>query len=299
MAAPIIVGAGLAGLLAAHAWPQLEIVERNPEPTESHKALLRFRNDSVSKLTGVDFRQVLVRKAVWSGGAFVAPTIAHANRYSLKCLGKVLPDRSIWNLDPVTRFVAPDDFYDTLIQAVRSRVRWGCQMDFTIGQSCISTAPLPLTLESLGIETELTFDRAPIVVQRATVPMCDAFQTVYYPDPATKLYRASITGDTLIAEFVSEPEDGWIERQIVPAFGVDNFLFKDRRRHHQQFGKIAPVDDAARKALLFELTQRHHIFSLGRFATWRNVLLDDVVEDIAVIKRLMRSQSYERKRASV
>jgi hypothetical protein len=27
---------------------------------------------------------------------------------------------------------------------------------------------------------------------------------------------------------------------------------------------------------------------IGRFATWRNILLDDVVDDIAVIKRLMR-----------
>ena len=54
-------------------------------------------------------------------------------------------------------------------------------------------------------------------------------------------------------------------------------------------GKIVPLPDAARKRLLFRLTHEHGIYSLGRFATWRNVLLDDVVNDIAVIKRLARS----------
>ncbi len=63
----------------------------------------------------------------------------------------------------------------------------------------------------------------------------------------------------------------------------------------QEYGKIAPVDDLPRKALLARLTDRHNIFSLGRFATWRNILLDDVAHDATVVKRLMALGSYERK----
>jgi hypothetical protein len=63
----------------------------------------------------------------------------------------------------------------------------------------------------------------------------------------------------------------------------------------QKYGKIIPLPDAVRKRVLHRLTQEHGIFSLGRFATWRNVLLDDVVQDIAVLRKLMKASQYERK----
>jgi hypothetical protein len=296
MTTPIIVGAGLAGLIAAHAWPQCPVVEVNSAPAERHKALLRFRNDSVAKLTGIEFRAVQVRKGIWANGAFREPTIALANAYSLKCLRQILPDRSIWNLAPAQRFVAPDDFYAQLIESVGPRIAWNTEFDFNGVDPVISTAPLPVTLEKLGVEHELLFDRAPIIVQRAHVPMCDAFQTVYFPGTDTALYRASLTGSTLIAEFAGEPERNWFEAQVQPAFCIPEAIFTDRRSHRQQYGKIAPVDNDARKELLFKLTHEHGVFSLGRFATWRNILLDDVVDDISVIKQLMRGSRYERRK---
>jgi hypothetical protein len=50
---------------------------------------------------------------------------------------------------------------------------------------------------------------------------------------------------------------------------------------------------------LFRLTHEHNVFSLGRFATWRNILLDDVVDDIVQVKRLLKSSSaYDLRRAA-
>ena len=66
---------------------------------------------------------------------------------------------------------------------------------------------------------------------------------------------------------------------------------------NQKYGKIAPIDEGKRKALIGHLSTEHNIYSLGRFATWRNLLLDDVVQDIAVIKRLMNSDGYARRLA--
>jgi hypothetical protein len=67
----------------------------------------------------------------------------------------------------------------------------------------------------------------------------------------------------------------------------------------QKYGKIASIDDAVRKQLLFALTHNHTIYSLGRFATWRNILLDDVVNDIAAIKRLLKTNSaYDARKAA-
>lgn len=301
MTTPVIVGAGLAGLIAAHAWPNLPVLEASADRRAQHRALLRFRSDSVAKLTGIEFKPVTVRKGVWAYGSFVAPTIQLANQYSRKCLGRLEPERSIWKLEPAQRWIAPDNLYEQLVESVGSRISWGVAVDYAnLRRPAISTAPLPAVLDAVGLPPAtlsrgmLAFDRSPIIVKRATVANCELYQTVYFPQPDTTLYRASITGDTLIAEFVGEPSAGWLV-DVCEAFGItDATVLMHEATHKQAFGKIAPIDDVARKSLLWGLTHQHSIYSLGRFATWRNILLDDVVDDIPVIKRLMRGDNYER-----
>lgn len=298
MTAPVIIGAGLAGLLAAHAWPNSRVLEVAPRPTSTHQALLRFRTDAVARLTGIDFRKVRVHKAIWSEGRYTPTTIRAANMYSAKVLGRLAGERSIWNLDPVDRYIAPNDFYDQLLAAVGDRIEWGAEADFRpIGAPYISTAPLPTVLASVGYEAQETFRRAAITVIKFDIEGADVFQTVYFPDAETPMYRASITGSTLIVEAMDTPValHDWLPRAKIllqRAFGVRIEQMRYLSAVEQRYGKIVPLEDVARKRLLFALTQQHDIYSLGRFATWRNILLDDVVDDIAVIKRLLRSDTY-------
>lgn len=298
MTAPVIIGAGLAGLLAAHAWPQCRVLEVAQRPASTHQALLRFRTDAVARLTGIDFRKVRVHKAIWSEGRYTPTTIRAANMYSAKVLGRLAGERSIWNLDPSDRYIAPDNFYDQLLAAVGDRIEWGAEADFRpIGAPYISTAPLPTVLASVGHEAQETFRRAPISVIKFDIAGADVFQTVYFPDTETPMYRASITGSTLIVEGMNTPValHDWLPRAKVllqRAFGIRVEDMRYLSAVEQRYGKIVPLEDAARKRLLFALTQQHDIYSLGRFATWRNILLDDVVDDIAVIKRLLRSDAY-------
>lgn len=301
MTAPFIVGAGLTGLLAAHAWPRMAVMEAAPAPRAAHHALLRFRTDAVSHLTGIPFRKVRVRKGIWSRGEYVTPNIGLANRYSLKLTGTLQGDRSIWNVEAADRYIAPRDFYEQLVDAVGSRVRWGTAVNLAESspwrQAIISTIPLPVTLHQLGAKTPHAFTRAPIIVDRFRVPQSDVFQTVYFPDPETPVYRASITGDLLIVESTASPKHDeldavWDAMQLQEAHKIDSVT--------QEYGKIAPIaDDAARRATLLSLTRDHGIYSLGRFATWRNILLDDVVGDISVIKGMMRSDGYAHRLAEV
>lgn len=300
MSQPIIVGAGLAGLIAAHAWPSASILEATAAPRAMHRALLRFRSDAVANLTGIQFRKVRVFKGIWSENRFAPPSIRVANQYAKKVVGRLAGDRSIWSLDPVDRFVAPDTFYEQLVEAASQRTFWDTSADLaTMRPGIISTAPLPVALQALGIEPELNFERAGIMVVRCRVKGADVFQTVYFPDEETPMYRASITGDTLIIEAMINDvaAKDWLPRALVlvaRAFAAEVTQVIDVVE--QKYGKIVPIADTDRKRLLFSLTHQRGIYSLGRFATWRNILLDDVVQDIHVIKRLMTSHLYDVKR---
>lgn len=293
----MIVGAGLAGLIAAHAFPRIPIIEAQPEPRSVHKALLRFRSSAVADLVGVPFRPVTVRKGVWMDGDWRDPSIRVANLYARKVVGQLV-DRSIWRLDAETRFIAPEDLYERLIDAQRHRIQWGTRAPFLDTQEpCISTAPMPVALEAMGMGCDEEFSRAGIHVERFRLPHADVYQTVYFPTPDHTLYRASITGDLLICEFAGEPEGEWL-REVVDAFALPQEMdWLDSV--HQRYGKILPIDEGVRRALVSKLTREGNVFSLGRFATWRNILLDDVVQDIAVIKKLINATAYERHLASI
>lgn len=310
MTQPIsIVGAGLAGLIAAHAWPQAQVLEAASEPTEAHNALLRFRTPNVGALTGIEFRRVTVRKGIWMDGDFIRPSIRAANLYEAKVLGSpsLRGERSIWNVEAAERFVAPPDFYARLLAQVRPRIRYGHAADF-LGFSkearegfLINTAPLPIVLDALGIKTSSLFERAAIEVRRFLIPGADLYQTIYFPSPRLGVYRASMTGEILIVESVAAGSLAGDLSEIARAFGLSwaSAFACELPRVRQRYGKIVALPNAERKRLLFELTHHHRILSLGRFATWRNILLDDVVQDVAVIKRLINSaDAYDLRRAA-
>lgn len=286
----LIVGAGLAGLIAAHAWPNAPVIEAALGPSPGHAALLRFRSDAVARLTGIEFHAVRVNKGIWLDGEFIAPNIRAANMYSSKVLADGrLEDRSIWNVDPVTRYVAPENLYDSLVEAVGTRISWGAQFDWTSWlqqpkEPLVNTAPLGSVAGAL-FNSVPKFERAPITVERFRVRAANVYQTIYFPTAEHSVYRASITKDLLIIEHAGEPRgDG--TNDVLAAFGLLDVT--PLGRVVQRYGKITPIDESARRHLLVRLTQEHGIYSLGRFATWRNILLDDVVDDIAVIKRLIR-----------
>lgn len=303
----MIVGAGLAGLIAAHVFQRETIYEAAAEPRQMHQALLRFRSDVVSKLTGIEFRKVRVRKGIYFEGEFVAPNIAFANAYSQKCMGKLVGERSIWNLDPVDRYVAPENFYEQMIDAIKDRIVWGCPFDFRNARKepVISTAPLPVVLKQLGACAPdrfcgpIEFKFAPITVIKMRLKEADVHQTVYFPSNEHSMYRASITGDLLICEFAGEARGPW-DSDLGEAFCIYGAVRDGIRIDApttQTYGKIAPIDEDVRKEMLHGLTQEQGIFSIGRFATWRNILLDDVVNDAAVVKRLIAGSNYERRKA--
>lgn len=309
----LIVGAGLAGLIAACHFKNADIIEAGPR-IESHKALLRFRSDVVSNLTGIPFRKVSVNKEIhYNGEQHNRCTIAMANLYAIKGTDS-LRDRSIWNLDPVERYVAPSDFYDQLVERHDDRILWNTKFEgFSTAEKSaipvINTSPLPVVMEICGLESiPFEFERKSIKVDRYELPHdWDVYQTIYFPERDLRVMRASITGNILIVESVTklhgdifcwrEDENDELEL-ILRCFGIGfiEIELPQPETVDQKYGKIVELPKAQRESILYELTRDHNVFSLGRFATWRNILLDDVVKDIIFLDRLIHASEYGRRR---
>lgn len=306
-----IWGAGLSGLIAANAFQDATIYESRPASADGeHKALLRFRTPAVGEFLGIPFRRVRVHKGIWLEGRFVDPSIRVANMYSRKVIGK-LADRSIWSLEPVDRYIAPEDLVGQLIERYAHRIFWQHKIealpDRAHGNTAyISTLPMHV-MHRLASEwdeknVQSTFERMPLQPferQNITVNRyrlrepADVHQTVYFPGPETNVYRASITGDMLIVESMGELQSGAlpIACEAFDLHATDSSL-ENLGASSQERGKIAPIDEGWRREFVYQLSQRHNVYSLGRFATWRNILLDDVLQDVNVIRRLLNADAY-------
>ncbi len=301
-----IIGAGLSGLIAACRIKNADIIESNSR-MENHKALLRFRDESVSNITGIKFRPVTVHKEIYyNRQSYSKCSVELANRYSNKVMGGYVGDRSIWNLDTVTRYIAPPDFYDQLVDRHEREkgIYWNCEITEIPrgnGTKYISTIPMPAIIEACGLNVDLDFSFKSIEVQRYRLPPgTDLYQTIYFPETSIRVYRASITGDLLIVEALERPALDWYLPDdealayVLRAFGMCSTDVDAIESVQQRYGKIVELPKEARQGILYELTRDFNVFSLGRFACWRNILLDYVAKDIDIVQRLINASVYSR-----
>lgn len=308
----IIYGAGMAGLVAASMLRRFkpQVMEAKASLPMSHKAVLRFRSDAVSRATGIPFQRHKVKKAVkWNGELRSAVPLNAANAYSLKVTGRIM-NRSIGNLAEEDRWIAPESFIATLAeQAQISFSQPLIELPERLAEPAISTAPMPVMVNKvLNLKEVPNFSWRNILVVRAELAsICDVYQTIYYPGDEVNFYRASLEGQTLILEFPQSQPD-WLDALAINValntalidFGLKGVEFaRLPETHLQPFGKIMPVDEGWRRNFIFELTQKKNVYSLGRFATWRQILLDDVVKDVEQIERMIEAgDSYGRRLAS-
>jgi len=303
----IILGAGMAGCLVGAINNDAIIYEAQNEIPDNHNAVLRFREDKISKTTGIPFRKVKVTKTIWHDGREVQPSPRFSNWYSKKVTGKI-SERSIDNINPVERFIAPPDFHLILADICRNRIKFGYKVSEirTDGMMfhniegafdrsftpIISTIPMHILSAVTRIPITADFNFKNIFITRYKIKNSDVFQTIYYPDPQFKIYRATITGEDLIVESMGNNLDGIEEAMLIESLGLKSNDLQFVAQKEQKYGKINPINDNVRKRFMFEATHQLAIYSLGRFACWRNILLDDVYDDIFKIKRMTQSDIY-------
>lgn len=296
----IIYGSGMAGLLAANMLRRYspDIREKQKSLPNNHDALLRFRNNSVGVSTNIPFKKVKVRKAIkYDKVLHTEPTLYLSNLYSQKVTGSYF-DRSINNLEPVERYIAPPNLISLMAEGVN------IEYDKTLeevkensGEPIISTIPMPILMKLTGWDNVPEFKFKTIWSQRTEItdPDINVNQTIYYPDPLTDYYRISVTGKVVIAEFIRPPINSGpdIMGALREDFGIQPKRLSPIKQSEMQYGKLLPIDEYVRREFIHWTTQKYGIYSLGRFATWRQLLLDDVVKDINVIDGFLNN-SYKR-----
>lgn len=315
-----IIGAGLAGLLAGNMMRKFNpvVVERSDGLPNNHTALLRHREDKISEATSIPFRKVKVQKAISIkdnyGNSILLkqPNSRLSNQYSFKVTGSYL-NRSIDNLDDCYRWIAPPDFINQL--SLGLDIKYSVDVDTAFIEKnndnpIISTMPMPEIAKLLNVDVGVEFKFRPIHVISCDISgiECDLYQTIYYPELDNPLYRVSITGNRLILEFTTQifPENvnklillNCISNILLNDFGFCDDAFskgqiylENYKLKNNKYGKIKDISPSARKDFIKFLTDEYNIYSLGRYATWRNILLDDVHNDVLVIQKLISSNGY-------
>ena len=302
-----IIGAGYAGLLAASILRRHEpvIYEQKTQLPFNHSAVLRFRNENISQATGIPFKKVLVHKAIidCEGRQIIQPTLQLSNMYAQKVSGRIM-NRSILRLDPVERWIAPCDFITQLAKTVCIAYGKDGFYDFNEENSLepiLSTIPMPVLMKRLNWDIIPTFKSNKIwnITAEIIDPEIDVYQTLYFPDYDSDLYRASLTGNKIILEFIRNPEieSASLSDHIYTAleyFGLRSPVLENVVLTEQLYGKIVPVNDVLRKNFIYHCSEKMNIYSLGRYATWRQILLDDLIHDIQFIESFILQRDLYR-----
>jgi hypothetical protein len=293
----VIIGAGMAGLLAARMLHRHNpsVLERSSNLPHNHSAVLRFATAKVSEVLGIPFKRVQMVKTVipWRN------PVADAMAYSFKVMGEYRTDRSVilperWQSSE--RYIAPENLIEQMADGLpHGSMAFDVDYDFAPGKDkVISTIPMP-TLAKVMDYRDLGWrwiDGLNIVTR---VRDCEAYCTVMVPDPNVPFYRATITGDQLVIEFAFQHEltnPGRLIYKACELLGVRERC-DDFKVINQSYAKIAPIDEAERRNFIYwASTVTGRAYQLGRFATWRpKLLLDDLVKDVRIIESWMTSPS--------
>jgi len=308
-----ILGAGISGAIMYSILKDsfdVTVIEKGKPAAKEHKAVMHFQDPEIGRILNIELKKAIVRKCIYYNGEYYNESnLFLTNLYSLKTIG-VLESRSIIDLSDKERWVGECDvnfskvispetnLFNMEVTSIKENNIF-CGSKVFSYDVIISTIPLFRLLVLLGESCSINFVYNPIWVYIAEFEekFSSVFQTFYFPDQDFPIYRVTIDEGSIIVESLSECS----ERQIISALrfmGISDYLFSKNiewKSHVQRIGKIKPIDDLTRKSLLYGITSKYNIYSLGRFALWQNIRTGDVYKDALKIKSMIKTPEEARK----
>jgi hypothetical protein len=159
---------------------------------------------------------------------------------------------------------------------------------------------MPDLMDKLGYNKP-EFSYSPVYTLNVKLknPECNVYQTIYYPG-LEKYYRASITKDNLIIEYVDKPHEREYSldiAEILSQFGIKEYELDLPKFNELPVGKLSPIPEATRRDFIYKLTNEHDIYSFGRNGIWKSIRLDELFEDILKIDKMIENGLYYRNKS--
>lgn len=301
----VIIGSGISGLimyrLISSLNPKIYDAKKIKTALQNHQTLLRIRDPELSSILGCDLKEIKVDKNIYYRFDITNKcNIKINNLYSLKVCGE-LNNKSIQNTDTCKRYLIEN--FNLIEQKINSSYELfnikDKELFFRTDKGikkvkydyCISTIPLPILLNIINYKIESKFEHKAIYTLKCKLNIkSNVYQTIYIPEFRYPVYRASLHGDTLIMESLL-PINDKCKEFCLDLFGLNNNFLKQEKEYYSEFGKLISIDDEERLATICMLTNEYNIFSLGRFAIWKSIRIDNVIKDAKQIKKMILSRN--------
>lgn len=307
----LIIGSGIAGRVAAFHFRGQNVTmvddRVDSSPFFMHNAVLRTKSDEIGLYLNSEMEKIWVEKAIYRDGSlYSTPTLKDKNEYSLKTTGG-LHQRSISDLSSCWRYIFKNsvssfpsvNFIKGKVVAIDNNIALIRKEEEEIEEKfslCITTAPMPVNMGLCGLERKIVFDEEQIYVVTADLNIKSSIhQTIYIPSWPSIFYRITISGQKIVAEgkgAFPEEEKAFLTLRLIVKFvlGVESGNIEATRFVDQRNGKIVEIDDMARKEIILELSHKHNVYSLGRYACWRpKLMIDDLPKDIKKIDEIYKT----------
>lgn len=302
----VILGAGIAGCIAYHALRDKKplIVEIGPqvERFETHRAIMRLRNDDVADFLGAEAEEVMIHKGIYDyEDGFVGPSILVNNLYSIKLYGE-LGIRSILKPGSQKRFILPDGFpipenirFNSKVVAIKPGIITLHTGDIIKYEHCVSTLPMPVIKEIAkpNFPDKINFEYKPVFVKRFKLKInSSVHQTVYIPNMKIHqgIYRVTIQNQDVIFESVLAIEMWEVELIMNSAFGINKEEYELCDSSTIKMGKIKSINENARLKFIFWLTDQFNVYSFGRYSVWKPLRTDELLDDMMKVKKIIRAK---------
>lgn len=305
-----ILGQGPSGVMAARrialCFPELSIcmLDKSPTVRDDHSFHIHSYIEDVPGLGHSDLGEPKrFSVSIWDGKVFKNdPTIYDINQYSVKIFGQVkisnISNLSSYTVIPVSKLSLVNSVMAGVrVQKFAAEVTRISTPDKVIHSSIgpigyrylVSTIPLPTLLSLAGIRHDIRFRSYPFYSGHLRLDYnTHCYQALMSTSFNNELSRVVLMGASAYVESV----DSHINGSDVDL--LSSFLFmatKDfsplKNLHPMIPGRIDLLPREIRKPLLHWLTERHNIFTLGRYGAWTYKVATDVWEDTKFICSLI------------
>jgi hypothetical protein len=311
----VILGGGVSGLMAAKRlsmhFPSLKvaIIDKKFEIQDHvfhlHKPILE-----IPELNDPEFLQMKkFTTGVWTeNGLGSSVTLKDANDYAFKIFGKL----GISNVGNSSNFTIYPVDKPQLVAALQSpyaeRIKGTIEgidanskrialidEPVLIGyQYLISTIALPVFLKLAKLDCKIKFEHYPFWIASHNIGYdSNCFQQLVVTHPKMNLTRVTLFNSNLYFESTDgflTPLDYTCLRNI---FGMvmDNVHYE----FHQLFpGRLGIIKQLIRKPLLYWLTTKFDVLTLGRYGAWTYKVSNDVWDDTALLVDIIKAKENSR-----